>query len=105
MLVAVIISIPRLTVPSKATVPFFHDEIEMVKDELANPPQPRREIERPFFLDLVGVGHEPELTFSLSLSRVYVHWLIPLIGVEKQPPASCKDDCWHASGHDVAYSG
>lgn len=84
--------------PFKMSCPFFCDQVEMVKDNLANfTPQARREIVRPGLVDFINLGIKPEFALAFSLARMDVQRLVSFVGIEKQPPALHQQNRGHNS--------
>jgi hypothetical protein len=87
MAVAVIGLVLCVTVFLNMPSPFFCNQVKMVEDDLAYfPPKSRREVVRPILFDLINFGIEPEFALAVTLPRVNVQWLVPLIRVKEEPP-------------------
>jgi ABC-type transport system involved in cytochrome bd biosynthesis fused ATPase/permease subunit len=88
MAVAVTGSVACIVLASKNIMPFSHDQLEVVKNYFAHfPPQPRRQIVRPCFLNFINVRSQPILAFCLLIASMNVNWFIAFIHVEEEPPS------------------
>jgi hypothetical protein len=50
---------------------------------------------REILFDLEPFGIDPELAFSVSFARVYVHRFVTFVGIEKYPPPLDQQYCRH----------
>jgi len=95
---AVIGSVVCIASTSELLFPRFHDQIEVIEDDLAHlAAQARGEIVGPRLFDLVKIGPKSVFAFRVPLAAVDVHGLVAFIHVEKDPPVLNQKDGWHAA--------
>jgi hypothetical protein len=59
--------------PFETSIPFFHNQVEVFKDNFPN------------FASL-DVGSQPKFALTFGLARVNVRRLVSLVQVEEEPP-------------------